>query len=200
MKKFSKILAIFLVLTFAIGNVLSTSATKYVATPVSEDFETATVFLQPGDLDADGAVNTADYNKLRGELLEGKGSTYYDVNGDGIFNICDLVLQDINSKSDFLSSGKMNLNGKSIYNAEIANVFNTGAEYKVTYTATGDVAVKLIGLDGVEVTESGYTFKTPLSISNSDIQLYVVGEGVIDDFKIQRINMDNDYAVPQSYK
>ncbi len=195
MKKISKILAIFLALTLVIGSAIGASAAKYVAKAVSENFETSTEFLIPGDLDASGKIEATDYETLRGLILNDQTAKYSDVNGDSDSDICDLVLQDMNSKSDFVAGGVMNLNGKSFYNADFSSVLATGAEYKVTCTASDNVKIKLEGFSNAQAIESGYTFKTPLTLSNADIQLYVVGEGTVDDLAITRINMDNDYAV-----
>ena len=190
-----KILSMVLALAFTLSGILCVSAAKYVSKPVAEDFEVKTNFLIPGDLDTDGNVDAQDYTELRGLILNDQTAQYSDVDGDEVTNICDLVLQDVNAKSDFVADGVMNLNGKSVYNAEIASVLNTGAEYKVTYTTSGDVTVKLVGLTGAEVTTSGDTFKTPLNLSNADIELYVIGEGTVEDLAVTRINMDNDYAI-----
>ncbi len=195
MKKLTKILAFFLALTLITGSMLGVSAAKYVANVVSEDFEEATKFLIPGDLNANGEIENDDYESLRGLILNGKTAQFSDVNGIDGTDIRDLVLQDINSKSDFVANGVMNLNGKSFYNAEMGSVLSTGAEYKLTYNASEDVEVKLVGISGAEVTASGDTFKTPLNLSNAEIQLYVVGEGTVEQIAITRINMDNDYAV-----
>lgn len=190
-----KILSLVLVLAFMMSGVICASAAKYVSKPVAENFETKTNFLIPGDLDADGALNKADYKNLRTLILQDSSAEYSDVNGDGDGNICDLVLQDANANSDFIADGKMNLNGKSVYNAEITSLLNTGAEYKVAFTTTGDVEVNLIGLTDNQVITSGDTFKTPLNLSNVDLELYVIGQGTIENLQISRINMDNDYAV-----
>ncbi len=195
MKKLTKILAIFLALTLITGSMLGVSAAKYVASVVSEDFEETTKFLIPGDLNANGKIENDDYTELRGLILNGKTAQYSDVNGTDGTDIRDLVLQDINAKSDFVVNGVMNLNGKSFYNAEMDSVLSTGAEYKLTYNASDKVEVKLVGISGAEVTASGDTFKTPLTLSDADIQLYVVGEGTVEQIAITRINMDNDYAV-----
>lgn len=195
MKKITKILAILLALTLITGSMFSVSAAKYVANVVSEDFEDTTGFLIPGDLNANGKIENDDYTELRGLILNGKTAQYSNVNGTDGTDIRDLVLQDINSKSDFVANGVMNLNGKSFYNGELVSILSTGAEYKLTYNASDDVEVKLVGIDGSEITASGDTFKTPLNLSNAELQLYVIGEGIVEDLQITRINMDNDYAV-----
>ena len=203
MKRTGKVLAMSLALTFLVCSMLNISAAKYVANVVAEDFETsATDFLQPGDIDADGDIDTADYTELRGLILKSETATYSDANGDNVSNICDLVLQNENKATDFVSDGAMNLNGKSYYGAEITSVITTGAEYKVIYETSGDVTVKLNGLkdyDGnaVTVTESGYTFKTATA-APEDVELYVIGNGTVKNFAITRINMDNDYSVSAS--
>ena len=190
-----KFLALVLALAFTLSGIVCVSAAKYVSKPVAEDFEAKTNFLIPGDLDADGNVDAEDYTQLRTLVLNDQTAKYSDVNGDDASNICDLVLQDVNAKSDFVADGVMNLNGKSVYNADITSLLNTGAEYKVTYTTSGDVTVNLVGITGAQVSTSGDTSKTPLTLSDADIDLYVIGEGTVGNLQITRINMDNDYAV-----
>lgn len=193
--KIIKFVTLLLVFILAVGVISSVSAAKYVAKPVLEKFETQTLFLAPGDMDSNGKVDSLDFSELREMLLLDAANRFSDVNGDEITNICDLVLQNENVNKDFISGGKMNLNGKSIYNKEIKSSLNAGAEYKITYSATGDVKVKLEGIDGLNVTASGNTFKTPLNLSNNDIELCVIGNGTIDELSIVRVNMDNDYAI-----
>lgn len=193
--KIIKFVTLLLVFILAVGVISSVSAAKYVAKPVFENFETTTLFLAPGDMDSNGKVDTLDYSELREMLLLDAANRFSDVNGDEITDICDLVLQNENINKDFISGGKMNLNGKSIYNKEIKSSLTAGAEYKVTYSATGDVKIKLDGIDGINITASGNTFKTPLNLSNNDIELCVIGNGTIDELSIVRVNMDNDFSV-----
>ena len=192
--KFIKFMGLLLILVLIVGAVSVVSAAKYVAKPVEEKFEASTLFLAPGDLDADGKVNSSDYFALREQLLNNAASRYSDVNGDDCTDITDRVLQDEN-KVDFIADGKMNLKGKSIYSKDIVSLLSTGAGYKVTYNASGNIKIKLAGLDGVDITASGYTFKTPLNLSGKSIELYVIGNGTLEDLSIVRVNMDNDYAV-----
>ncbi len=193
--KFIKFAVLVLIFVFIVGTISAVSAAKYVAKPVLENFETSTLFLAPGDMDIDGKVDASDYEELRELLLSDAASLYSDANGDEITNICDLVLQNENLNKDFISNGKMNLNGKSVYNKNVVSSLSTGAEYKVTYNASGDIEVKLAGLDGVNITASGNTFKTPINLSDKEIEFYVIGNGTIEDLSIVRVNMDNEYSI-----
>lgn len=194
-----KILAICLALVFVFSAVLGVSAAKYVANVVatSKDYVS---FVQPGDLNADKAINTADAKALKGLILQDKADTYSDVNGDAVTNICDLVLQDAQPET-FVDGNTINLNGKSVYNTDIASVLNTGAKYKITFTATGDVTVKINGINdinGAAITTdtTDYVFKTPLTISDAaNAELQIIGEGEVSNFKLVRVDMDNDKAV-----
>lgn len=190
-----RFLALALTLALIVGAISSVSAAKYVSKPVSESFEAKTEFLQPGDVDIDGDVDDQDYTSLREMLLYNAASLYSDTNGDEITNICDLVLQKANKDVEFLKDGKMNLNGRSVYGKNINSLLNSGAEYKITYTASGDVTVKLDGINDADITASGATFKTPTNLKNTDVLLYVIGEGSIESLTISRTNMDNDFSV-----
>lgn len=194
-----KILAICLAFVLVFSAVLGVSAAKYVANVVANEKDYVS-FIQPGDLNADKAINTADVNALKGLILQDKADTYSDVNGDDETDICDLVLQDAQPKT-FVAANTIKLSGKSVYDADLASVLNTGAKYKITFATSGDVTVKINGIkdiNGAAITTDAtdYVFKTPLKISNSaDIELQIIGEGEISNFKLVRVDMDNDKAV-----
>lgn len=225
MKKYFKGIAVFTVVALlVICTVFSASAAKYVRDVVDCDFEgTSGAFLAPGDYDGNGAIEQADHNSLKGLILDiadevdyssvyakNTEAIYSDVNGDGIIDIRDLVLQDENKSADFIADGAMVLNGNSAYKEKVLSNMGTGAEYKITYTysANADIKVKFNGLDGlladstktdtddstgaVTVTRS---IKTPLSIEKGNgIELQLVGEGEVTAFSVTRVNMDNEIA------
>ena len=59
--KIIKFVTLLLVFILAVGVISSVSAAKYVAKPVSEKFETSTLFLAPGDMDSNGKVPQTDF-------------------------------------------------------------------------------------------------------------------------------------------
>ncbi len=189
-----KILALCLAFTFVFCGVLGASAAKYVANVIADRSDYAS-FVQPGDMDVNNMVDDADAGILKEILLADTSDGYSDVNGDGETNICDLVLQD--SQPDlFVDGAKINLNGKSIYKEDIGSILTTGAKYKITFAKTGDVKVVIKGLGSeISTVATDYAFTTPLTISTTDVELYVVGNGTIENLKLARVDMDNDVAV-----
>ena len=225
MKKYFKGIVVFAVIALlVVGSMLGVSAAKYLRDVVDCDFEsTGGAFLAPGDYDGNGTIEEADHNSLKSLILDTNGedayssvyakdtdAIYSDVNGDGIIDIRDLVLQDENKGADFVTGGAMVLNGNSAYKDELFSNMGTGAEYKIVYTYKSDasVEVKLNGLDGLladstETATDGGTgdvtvtrsIKTPLSFEKGNgIELQLVGEGEITDFSVTRVNMDNEIA------
>ena len=191
-----KILSVCLALAVVFSCILSVSAAKYVTNVISKS-EDYVSFVQPGDLDADKKVDATDVKALKDLLLADGEDTYSDVNGDGLTNICDLVLQDVQPDT-FLSGSKITLNGRSVYNADITKVMTPGAKYKLTYEKTGNVTVRIVGIKDYngnnisDKTGENY-FKTPKNLSGAKLE--IVGDGTIENLKIVRIQMDNDYAV-----
>ena len=191
-----KILSICLALAVVFSCVLSVSAAKYVTNVISKS-EDYVSFVQPGDMDANKKVDATDVQALKDLLLADSSDTYSDVNGDGLTNICDLVLQDVQPDT-FLSGSKITLKGKSVYGADITKVMTPGAKYKLTYTKTGDVTVKITGIKDYngnaisDKTGENY-FKTPTNLSGAKLE--IVGDGTIENLKIVRVQMDNEYAV-----
>ena len=188
-------------------NVFNVSAVKYVENIVN-DYEIASdcKFLPPGDLDANGIVNALDNVKMRKILLEKSyDKKYSDVNGDNFTNLKDLVRQKKNACSnfDFLSNNVINLNGCSSYTGEFISLLGEGASYKISYKYKSETPIKVV-INGLgneiiyesqissELKEVSYTLKTPFTITGtSDVELKIIGVGVIDDFTIIRANMDN---------
>ena len=222
MKKISaRLIVMYLVLTLLTCSMLNVSATTYVKNVVS-DFTTADdcSFLAPGDLNADGRVDSVDSVELRKLLLKGNDDTSYvavyaaneesakysDINGDSFVNLKDLVRQKKNMVEDFkfITDGEMALNGNSAYNGEFISVLGTGASYEISYSYKSDapVKIKINGLGdeivyedaaAAEMTAVTHTFKTPLSIGEvSGIELQIIGVGTVKDFTVTRINMDNE--------
>lgn len=191
-----KILSVCLALAVVFSCVLSVSAAKYVTNVItkSEDYVS---FVQPGDLDANKKVEKADALALKDLLLKDNANTYSDVNGDGKTNVCDLVLQS-EQPDTFLSGSKITLKGRSVYNADITKVMNPGAKYKLTFTKTGDVTVKISGVKAyngtdIKTNDEEYFFKTPKNLSGATLE--IVGDGTIENLKLVRIQMDNDVSI-----
>ena len=191
-----KILSLCLAFAVVLSCVLSVSAAKYATTVISKS-EDYVSFVQPGDIDANNKVDSSDSQALKDLLLADSSDTYSDVNGDGLTNICDLVLQDLQPDT-FLSGSKITLNGRSVYNKDITKVMTPGAKYKLTYTKTGDITVKITGVKDYngnnisDKTGENY-FKTPTNLSGAKLE--IIGDGTIENLKIVRIDMDNDVSV-----
>lgn len=221
MKKIVRNLVVFgLITVFSVVSALSAAATEYVENVISEDFTAACDFLAPGDMDANGVINSTDSVSLRKLLLNnrvdktydelyastGEQAMYSDVNGDSFVDIRDLVRQKKNlaTNLEFIENGAMQLNGNSSYNGEFISVLGSGAEYEISYTYKSEskLLIKINGLseqiiyendpsaDSVTVTK---TFKTPLTITGTDgIEFQIIGVGTIEDISVTRINMDNE--------
>lgn len=191
---------------------ISVSAEKYTATVISDSFSSASAceFLQPGDIDKNGSVDTTDLVFTRKSLLgvaTDIAAAYFDVNGDDDSDIRDLVHQKkiIVAQSDFITSGAMQLNGNSIYSGDFVSVMGTGAEYKISlsYTSDTDIRVKINGFGEEKVftadaaseqTTVTFNYKTPLSKSNeAGVELQIIGVGAVSDFSVTRLNMDNEF-------
>lgn len=189
---------------------ISASAEKYSANIVSESFSSASSckFLQPGDVNKNGAVNADDMALCRKNLLgiaTDIASAYYDINGDSANNIKDLVRQKkiISSNADFIADGAMSLNGNSIYSGEFVSIMGTGSEYTITlsYISDSGIKIKINGFGEEKVFSAGaatelktvtFSYKTPLSKSNTQgVELQVIGIGSVSDLSVTRINMDN---------
>ena len=207
-----KIISLSLATAFCIICTLSVSATQYVEKVVNEDFslKSECLFLAPGDLDADGSANADDMVSLRKMFLNDNSakSIYSDVNGDEMVDARDLVRlkKNIANNFEFIDNGVMLLNGNSAYKGDFISVMGTGAEYELEYTykSNSPIKVKINGL-GEEITYESdasadyitvtQTFKTPLKITKSnDIELQIIGVGSIKNFKVTRINMDNEHV------
>ena len=197
-----KIISLSLATAFCIICTLSVSATQYVEKVVNEDFslKSECLFLAPGD----------DLVSLRKMFLNDNSakSIYSDVNGDEMVDIRDLVRlkKNIANNFEFIDNGVMLLNGNSAYKGDFISVMGTGAEYELEYTykSNSPIKVKINGL-GEEITYESdasadyitvtQTFKTPLKITKSnDIELQIIGVGSIKNFKVTRINMDNEHV------
>ena len=204
---FVKFNIVILLLMMLVFNLINVSALKYVENVVKDyKNDSECEFLQPGDLDANGAVNALDSVNMRKILLgESKDSKYSDVNGDSFTNLKDLIRQKKNACSNlgFLSNDVINLNGCSAYSGEFISLLGEGASYKISYTYKSETPIKVV-INGLgeelvyesqtssELKEVSYTFKTPFSISGTDdIELKIVGIGEIKDFTVTRTNMDN---------
>jgi len=191
-----KILALCLSLAVVFSCVLSVSAAKYVKNVISKSSDYVS-FVQPGDVDFDKDVDADDGLALKEMLLYNAASPYSDVNGDDDTNVCDLVLQD-EQPDTFLDGAKITLKGKSVYRADLASKMNAGAKYKLTFTKTGDVTVRIDGIkdyngNAISTEASDYVFKTPKAVS--DFSLEIIGDGTIENLKLVRVDMDNDVSI-----
>lgn len=222
MKKVALLLTVMLLVSALLACSMGVCAERYKASVVSDNFTDAskTLFLLPGDMNADGVANandlpilinillrseTTDYSAIcSGELT---GSIYSDTNGDESVNILDLVRakKNIANASDFVSNGSLNVNGRSIYSGEINANMSAGVTYTVTYKYKTTSALKFkLNLQGdVDVRNYGpsdswqtvsYDVTVPLTkVVPEGIEAQIIGVGQVDDFSI-KANIDNELA------
>ncbi len=225
MKKYiPRFLVLSLVTVLFLAGSFSVSAVKYKSNIVKDDFSSSSdsLFVCPGDVDYNGELNAGDLTSIISTILTSEGTSYSsivankpaakysDVNGDGYINIIDLIRikKNIADNNFFKSGGTMSFYGKCVYSKSLTNDLATGASYKISYKykAEAPLTVKL-NLIGEEKTYNNsvssewqtveYTVSSQLSKgSAADFDLVISGKGVLDNFSITRINMDNEMTAP----
>lgn len=209
MKKIFRFAISCLAIVLAFNVTFSCAAARYYTYAVNESFNSAkTEFLTPGDIDADGKLNADDLIQTKKFLLTNQSNTYADANGDGDFDILDLIRSKKNTFDMFVENGVMNLNGKSIFKGEFVSKLNTGVSYQLNckYKSDSDVLVKIRGIgEDKEITLSSTSgayldftneFTTPFVINGTEeIELEVIGIATIDTFEVKQLNADNEYNI-----
>lgn len=224
MKKVMPLFTVLLLVLTMIMCSFGVCAEKYKSAVVSDDFTNAskTLFLRPGDMNADKVIDAKDLPILVNILLCAEssdysvvcssdlfGKLYSDTNGDNYVNILDLVKAKRNAAktSDFVSGGVLNVDGKSVYSGSINSDFLSGVTYTVTYKYKTQTSLRVkINIQGDEEertcspTDSWQTVSYDVNIpqtkvSVSGFEAQIIGIGEVDNFSIVRKgSMDNELS------
>ncbi len=186
-RKTIKVLSVCLALVLALSGLLCVSAAKYATNVISKTSD-YNKFVQPGDIDENGKFDNADVVGLKAVLLNKTSATNPDVNGDGDTDICDLVKQG-EQPDAFVEGTTIHLKGKSFYNGELK--LTSGAQYKISGAGGVEITLKINGV-ATSIDGDG-VFTTPKTITSTE--LIIKGDVDINNFKLARINMDNDAEV-----
>ena len=217
----SRFAAMLLCFAVILSGVLCVSASKYKSSIVSEDFSGSSLFVCPGDVDFNGAIEAEDLSSIIDTLLHASSSDYatlvslddtlkyIDVNGDASVNILDLVKTKKNIAGEkWVKDGTMEFDGKCVYSVSLVPMMNTGATYRITYRykATTPLTVSYNNAGTVQTsneatasewTTAQYTVTTPLTKGSAQqFDLKVQGAGEFDSFTVERVNMDNELVAP----
>lgn len=187
---------------------------------LEEDFESASdcSFLAPGDMNADGKVNTDDLVLLKRLLLtnitdstytsvyreRGEAAKYSDVNGDGFVNVKDLVRMKKNLAENavFVADGVMALNGNTAFTGAFTSYLAKDSYYEVslTYKSDSPVIVKIGDLGKEIVFEASpelstvtKTFKVSENVTDTDgIEFQIIGVASVDKVSVAKVSKENE--------